>query len=120
MLQAENMRNLVENAIKLNDKEVTKISISVKKSVQELKISIFDNGPGIPAEDQVKIFDKFYQIEKFFTGNVEGAGLGLALVKRLVSAYGGQIDLRSEIGKGAAFSIYCCIACLMLLTIYCS
>jgi len=99
------MRNLVENAIKFNDKEVIKISISVKKSAQELEISIYDNGRGIPAEDQGKIFEKFYQIEKFFTGNVEGAGLGLALVKRLVSAYGGKIDLKSEIGKGATFTV---------------
>jgi signal transduction histidine kinase len=99
------MRNLVENAIKFNDKEVIKINISVKKSAQELEISIYDNGRGIPAEDQGKIFEKFYQIEKFFTGNVEGAGLGLALVKHLVSAYGGQIDLKSEIGKGATFIV---------------
>jgi signal transduction histidine kinase len=99
------MRNLVENAIKFNNKEVIKIAISVKKSAQELEISIYDNGCGIPAEDQGKIFEKFYQIEKFFTGNVEGAGLGLALVKRLVSAYRGQIELKSEIGKGATFTI---------------
>jgi signal transduction histidine kinase len=99
------MRNLVENAIKFNDKEVIKINISIKKSAQELEISIYDNGRGIPAEDREKIFEKFYQIEKFFTGNVEGAGLGLALVKRLVSAYRGQIDLKSEIGKGATFTI---------------
>jgi signal transduction histidine kinase len=99
------MRNVVENAIKFNDKEVIKINISVKKSAQELEISIYDNGRGIPAEDQGKIFEKFYQIEKFFTGNVEGAGLGLALVKRLISAYGGQIDLKSEIGKGATFIV---------------
>ena len=98
------LRNLVENAIKFNDKEVIKIIISVTKSAHELAISINDNGRGIPAEDQGKIFEKFYQIEKFFTGNVEGAGLGLALVKRLVSIYGGQIDLESEIGKGATFT----------------
>jgi two-component system phosphate regulon sensor histidine kinase PhoR len=99
------MRNLVENAIKFNDKEVIKIAISVKKSAQALEISVYDNGRGIPAEDQGKVFEKFYQIEKFFTGNVEGAGLGLALVKRLVSAYRGQIDLKSEIGKGATFTV---------------
>jgi signal transduction histidine kinase len=99
------MKNLVENAIKFNDKEVIKIGISVKKSAQALEISIDDNGRGIPAEDQGKVFEKFYQIEKFFTGNVEGAGLGLALVKRLVGAYRGQIGLKSEIGKGATFTV---------------
>jgi len=99
------MRNLVENAIKFNDKEVVKINISAKKSLQELEISIQDNGRGIPAEEQGRIFEKFYQIEKFFTGNVEGTGLGLALAKRLVSAYGGQIGLKSQIGKGAIFTV---------------
>jgi signal transduction histidine kinase len=99
------MKNLVENAIKFNDKEVIKISLSVTKSAQELEISINDNGRGIPAEDQGKVFEKFYQIEKFFTGNVEGAGLGLALVKRLVSAYDGRLELKSEIGQGATFTV---------------
>jgi two-component system phosphate regulon sensor histidine kinase PhoR len=99
------MRNLVENAIKFNDKEVIKINISVRRSVQGHEISIYDNGRGIPPEDQGKIFEKFYKIEKFFTGNIERAGLGLVLVKRLVSANGGQIELKSEIGKGAIFTV---------------
>lgn len=97
--------DLVENAIKFNDKEAVKVSISARKHGKDVTIMISDNGPGIPPEEQERIFSKFYQIEKNFTGNVEGIGLGLGLVKRLVDACGGKIDLKSEIGKGASFKI---------------
>jgi signal transduction histidine kinase len=63
------------------------------------------NGRGIPAEEFEKIFQKFYQIEESFTGQVEGAGLGLALVKRLVEAHGGSIHIESKIGEGSIFSV---------------
>ena len=98
------IENLIENAIKFNDKETVKINITIRKSPEGVKFSVSDNGPGIPPEDKKKIFDRFYQIEKYFTGNVEGAGLGLALVKRLINAYGGNVELDSERGKGSTFS----------------
>lgn len=97
--------NLVDNAIKFNDKDTIKINISVERAGEAILVSVADNGPGIPAEEQDKVFEKFYQIEKNFTGNVKGAGLGLALVKKIVAAYGGTINLKSEIGKGAKFII---------------
>ena len=99
------MGNLIENAIKFNDKEAAKIIVAVKKFPERVQVSISDNGVGIPPEEKEKIFDKFYQIDRYFTGNVEGAGLGLALVKGLITAYGGQIDLESEIGRGSTFTI---------------
>ncbi|MCQ9206714.1 MAG: response regulator [Omnitrophica bacterium] len=94
------VKNLVENAIKFNDKDTKEVTVSAEKAAGEIKISVSDNGRGIPSEERDKIFEKFYQIEKYFTGNVEGAGLGLALVKRLVTAYNGKIELQSEIDKG--------------------
>lgn len=97
--------NLVDNAIKFNDKEAAKINIGISKGAGKLEISVSDNGRGIPPEDYDKIFEKFYQIEKYFAGNVPGAGLGLPLVKRLVSGYGGSISLESELGKGTKFII---------------
>ncbi|MDD4895043.1 MAG: HAMP domain-containing sensor histidine kinase, partial [Candidatus Omnitrophica bacterium] len=99
------IKNLVENAIKFNDKEIARVSISVIKTAKNLEIEISDNGPGIPPEDRQKIFEQFYQVEKYFTGNVEGVGLGLALVKRLVNISGGEINLRSEIARGTTVII---------------
>lgn len=97
--------NLIENAIKFNDKQVIEIKINVAKDNEFLVLSIEDNGCGIPPEDYEKIFEKFYQIDRYFTGNVPGSGLGMALVKRLVSGYGGLIKLESQLGKGTKFII---------------
>ena len=97
--------NLVDNAIKFNDKKTVDIKVTVKKDAQAISISVADNGPGIPVEDQEKIFAGFYQIEKCFTGNVEGVGLGLPLVKKIIGAYGGTISVKSEIGHGTTFTL---------------
>jgi len=99
------IKQLVENAIKFNDKDQIKINVAVEKTENEIKIIAADNGRGIPSEEMEKVFHKFYQIDKYFTGNVEGAGLGLPLVKRLVEAFGGDISIKSEIGKGSKFII---------------
>lgn len=99
------VKNLVENAIKFNDKEAARVNIKACKTVWGVDISVSDNGRGIPPEEMDKIFEKFYQIEKYFTGNVEGAGLGLPIVKRIVGLYGGQIELTSELGKGSTFIV---------------
>lgn len=97
--------NLVDNAIKFNDKEEIVIKITVRKEKGATCLTVSDNGPGIAVEEQEKIFEKFYQIEKSFTGSVAGAGLGLPLVKKIVAVYGGAIDLRSELGRGTTFNI---------------
>ncbi|MEI8348913.1 MAG: PAS domain-containing sensor histidine kinase [Candidatus Omnitrophota bacterium] len=97
--------NLIENAVKFNDNQIVRINISVKESGEYLEISILDNGVGIPPENVDKVLNGFYQVEKYFTGNVAGVGLGLLLVKRFVNANGGTLDLKSEIGKGTSFII---------------
>ena len=65
------MGNLVENAITYNDKAVCTISIIVKELPGKMEISVTDNGPGIPSEEFEHIFEMFYQVEKYFTGQVE-------------------------------------------------
>jgi signal transduction histidine kinase len=99
------IEHLVENAIKFNDKEVTKIQVSVEMTGRGLEISVSDNGPGIPIDEQKNIFTKFYQIEKEVTGQMEGFGLGLALAKRLMDACAGKIEIQSNLGQGAEFTL---------------
>lgn len=99
------IENLMENSIKFNDKSRISVRISVKKEGGLVLLSFSDNGSGIPAEEQERIFAEFYQPEKYFTGNVAGAGLGLSLVKKIMSASGGAVNLSSEIGKGSTFNL---------------
>ncbi len=95
------VENLVDNAVKFNNKENPKVTITVDPvQNQKLFLSVTDNGPGIPSEMHANIFDEFFQIEKYFTGAVEGVGLGLTLVKRILSAYEQEIFVESELGRG--------------------
>lgn len=96
--------NIIENAVKFNTKEQKEVEISSFEKDGFIGISIKDNGTGIPPEEREKIFHKFYQIEESFTGQVEGAGLGLALVKQVIEAHGGKIDVDSSVGEGSTFS----------------
>ncbi len=101
----EAILGLIENAVKFNKNKEKNVSLWCK--VQEPHISFFikDNGPGIPPEETEKIFQKFYQIEESFTGQVQGAGLGLPLVKRFIEAHGGSVKLESKIGEGSTFIV---------------
>jgi len=99
----EVLRNLIENAVKFNPKDVRWVEVSGEAADGFLRVTVRDDGPGIPPEETGRIFQKFYQIEDAFTGQVEGAGLGLALVRRIVEAHGGSAGVASEFGKGSAF-----------------
>ena len=100
----EVLKNVIENAIKFNANPEKKVSISGVVEEKFIKVTVEDNGQGIPPEEHPKIFQKFYQIEECFTGQVEGAGLGLALAKRIVEAHGGTIEVASNIGLGSKFT----------------
>jgi len=100
----EVLKNILENAIKFNPNSDRKVKISAEKRLGYVCISVADNGPGIPPEEKTKIFQKFYQIEESFTGQVEGAGLGLALAIRIVEDQGGSIEVESTLGSGSTFS----------------
>jgi heavy metal sensor kinase len=96
--------NILDNAIKYTPAGGT-ISVSLKESTSALVIEVTDTGPGIPAEHQEKIFDRFYRVEKDRSREVGGAGLGLAIVKWAVEANGGRIELESKENKGSTFRI---------------
>ncbi len=104
-LMTDVFKNLIDNAIKFNDKPEKKIKISGVKEGNHVVVHVEDNGVGIPAEEFERIFQKFYQIENSFTGQVPGAGLGLALCQRVVNEMDGTIHVKSSIGKGSTFSV---------------
>lgn len=99
----QTMGNLIENAVKFNDKDIVKIFISAKKIPGKIEISVTDNGIGIPNEEYEHIFEKFYQVEKCFTGQIEGVGLGLAVVKKMIEGEGGEIRVESKLKQGSTF-----------------
>jgi len=104
-LALEVLKNIIENGIKFNDKDKKEIKISTKLDNGKVHIAISDNGVGIPPEEESKIFQKFYQIENSFTGQVPGAGLGLAFCKKVVEAMGGAISVQSKISKGSTIQV---------------
>jgi len=96
--------NLIENAIKYSPENA---DINVETSVigGEAKVVIRDNGYGITDSDQEQIFEAFFRSRTEENWEVPGTGLGLALVKRIISMHGGSVDLDSEIGVGSVFTI---------------
>ena len=96
------LRNLVENAFKFG---ATKLDIKAERQNGSVVVQFIDDGPGIPPEDRERVFERFYQVEKTFCGQVPGAGLGLTMVKQTVEAHGGQVWVESQLGKGSSFSV---------------
>ena len=98
--------NLIGNAIKFTEMGQIEFSIKKVKVVNgkvQLMISISDEGIGIKEEDIPKLFNYFTQLDDTKTKSFQGAGLGLAISKRLVEIMGGEICVESEIGKGSTF-----------------
>ena len=98
--------NLIGNAIKFSPDggEITvKISSEKQNDVNYAVLSVRDNGIGIAPENQIKIFEKFYQVDGSTTRKVAGIGLGLALSKEIVELHGGRIWVDSIYGKGSTF-----------------
>ena len=96
--------NLVGNAVKFTPSHGS-VTIAVSKDEHDsVQVSISDTGPGIPADEVDKIFDKFYQVARVNKEKTKGAGLGLAISRALVEMHGGRLWIESEAGKGSIFS----------------
>lgn len=98
------LMNLLTNADKYSPGD-KRIIVSVKKGKKQAVIEVVDFGEGIAKEEQKKVFKKFYRASRGGATNVEGSGLGLALVKHTAEAHGGRVTVVSEKGKGSTFSI---------------
>lgn len=94
--------NLFSNAVKFTDLN-GKISLSLKTEGEFAVVQVSDTGCGIPPEVGKHIFEKFYQGDTSHA--MQGNGLGLALVKRVVDIVGGDISVSSEVGKGSTFVV---------------
>ncbi|OLO42161.1 cell wall metabolism sensor histidine kinase WalK [Alkalihalophilus pseudofirmus] len=91
--------NIISNAIKYSP-DGGNISIELLHQGNNLRLSISDEGVGIPRESQMKVFDRFYRVDKARARNIGGTGLGLAIAKELVHAHRGEIWVESEYGQG--------------------
>lgn len=96
--------NLLDNAVKYCP-EGSEVQVRLGTDGESIIVEVADDGPGIPPEDLPHIFEKMYRVEKESTRAVEGSGLGLSIVKRIVELHGGQIAVESTVGKGTTFRV---------------
>jgi two-component system, OmpR family, sensor histidine kinase VicK len=97
---------LVDNAIKYGPPGGTVTLSSDVTSQGELKITVEDEGPGIPREDLPRVFERFYRVDKARSRRMGGTGLGLPIAKTIVEAHGGHITAESRSGHGTRMSIH--------------
>ena len=98
-LLEEAVYNVCDNAIKYNRNDGS-VSIFLEQTAQEVQIVVKDTGIGIPREDQDRVFERFYRVDKSHSKEIGGTGLGLSIVKHAVSTLNGSVGLRSEVGSG--------------------
>lgn len=100
----ELLMNLIGNGIKYNQPGGS-VWVTIRRQGERLLIEVRDDGVGIPSEDQKRIFERFYRVDKGRSRKMGGTGLGLAIVKHIVEYYDGEISLKSKLGEGSTFLI---------------
>ena len=96
--------NLVNNAIKYSRESKT-IHIEVRREGSKVLVTVKDTGIGIPRSEQKKIFEKFFRGEDSLVHETKGSGLGLSLVRHIMEAHGGSVEVDSTPGKGSTFTL---------------
>jgi signal transduction histidine kinase len=98
------MDNLISNALKFSQ-QGTSMEIGLSNSDQNLEFYVKDEGPGISEKDQCRLFTEFPKINVYPTGGEKSTGLGLSIVKKIVEAHSGSIQVESEVGVGTIFHV---------------
>ncbi len=98
------LSNLLGNAFKFTPPG-GKVTLRVDETPAEVRVTVKDTGPGIAAADLTRIFERYYQADETTGRRVGGVGIGLALARNLVELHGGRLEVASELGQGAAFTI---------------
>ena len=93
--------NLTNNALKFTDSGA--VEVGLDEWEDQLRLQVSDTGPGIPQDKVTKIFQRFYQLDNSNTRASGGAGLGLAIVREIVSSMGGELQVETELGVGTTF-----------------
>ena len=99
------LEELMSNAIKFNNKAEKIIKVQCAHHGDSISISVRDYGTGIRPQDVNKIFERFYQVDDYFTGQIEGWGLGLPMVRKILDLHGGSISVISDRGLGSIFTV---------------
>src|SRR5262245_6617993 len=96
--------NLVDNAVKYTQ-EGGAVQVRWASGSDQVSLSVEDNGPGIPARDLQRVFERFYRVDRARSRELGGTGLGLSIVKHLAQAMGGSVKAASEVGRGSTFTV---------------
>jgi len=101
---AEVLWNLMHNAVKYSHPP-KQVSVKLEREGDTVTLAVQDNGIGIPKSEQKRIFERFYRVDDKLAREVQGSGLGLAMVKYIVEAHGGAISVESQPGEGSTFMV---------------
>ncbi len=93
--------NLLDNAVKYTERGRADVRLGASESLAWFEVS--DTGPGIPSEDQPRVFERFYRVDKARSREKGGTGLGLSIVKHAIHLHGGEVTLTSAPGAGSRF-----------------
>jgi signal transduction histidine kinase len=96
--------NLLGNALKFTPAGGA-LNVRLGQEGTQLVLQVSDTGIGIPKDKVERIFDRFYQVDGSMTRQYGGVGLGLALVKEIVEAHGGDVSVTSQVGQGSTFRV---------------
>jgi two-component system sensor histidine kinase SenX3 len=96
------LSNLIDNAVKYSDKGGT-VRVDAQRSDDQVRITVCDDGIGIPQTDQERIFERFYRVDRARSRGTGGTGLGLSIVRHIMSNHGGQVNVSSREGEGSTF-----------------
>lgn len=99
------VKELLINAAKFNNKTEKIIKVQCAHHGESISVSVRDFGEGIRPQDVNRIFERFYQVDDYFTGQVDGWGLGLPCIKKIVELHGGSISVVSDRGLGSIFTV---------------